>query len=523
VTAARSRHLARAAYLAVDVTGDLAGVHHLLAAAREADPRADSSLATVVAAAALHLHRDGDLDTSHRLLVEGLGSASHDGSAHDGPDHETVDDALHLLQLVCTVAGRAELWVPLLRLVARIGPRVPGTVGLRPRCPDEEVDAAAGLDRVLAAVRDLDDESDPRRIVRVAAAAAHLDRGEGCRDALRRVVEDGRSGGAVTSAIDALLILASQAYHEGRWETARNLAAEALETCTDRGYELLAATARWSLALLAAARGDAATLRTLTDQLTGWSIPRGALRLVGYAAQARTLAALGRGDFEDAYRESTALTPPGDLEPRAGRALWPTLDRVEAAVRTHRMPEARAHVAAAREAGTPSPAPRLALLTAGAAAMVAPEDRAGALYEAALALPDVERWPFDLARVRLAHGEHLRRARATTAARGQLSRALETFSELGARPWVARAGTELRAAGQDRDRTGERARAGRASLTAQERTVAGLAASGMTNRQIADRLGLSRRTVDAHLYRVFPKLDITGRAALRDALDRRSG
>jgi DNA-binding CsgD family transcriptional regulator len=61
---------------------------------------------------------------------------------------------------------------------------------------------------------------------------------------------------------------------------------------------------------------------------------------------------------------------------------------------------------------------------------------------------------------------------------------------------------------------------GRASLTAQEREVAHLAASGMSNREIADRLRLSRRTVDAHLYRAFPKLNITGRAALRDALQR---
>jgi DNA-binding NarL/FixJ family response regulator len=40
----------------------------------------------------------------------------------------------------------------------------------------------------------------------------------------------------------------------------------------------------------------------------------------------------------------------------------------------------------------------------------------------------------------------------------------------------------------------------------------------MTNKQIAERLFLSDRTVSAHLYRVFPKLGITSRAALRDAL-----
>ena len=513
----RGRRLARVAYLGADVAGDLAGVHSLLAAALGTDPRADTSLPTLVAAAAWHLHRDGDLDTSHRLLVEALTSVARGLAVHD-PD-EDVDDALHLLWTVCAVGGRAELWAPFHRIVARLGPRVPDTLELWARGPDGEVDAPAPVvDRVLAAVDGLDDERDPRRIVRVAVAAAHLDRAGSCRDALCRVVRDGRRGGAVRSGTDALVILALDAFHGGRWEVAEDLAGEALVRCTDRGHPLPAATARWCLALLAAARGDAAAVRTLTDRMTGWGVPRGARRVVAHAAQARTLAALGRGDFEDAHRESTALGPPGSGEPGGGSAFRPTLDRVEAAVRTHRAAEALAHVAAARR-GTEA-APRLALITAGSAAMAAPDDRAGALYAAALALPDVERWPFDLARIRLAHGEHLRRARATTAAREQLSRALDAFGDLGAQPWVARAATELRAAGHDRGRAGQRPPAGRASLTAQELAVAELAASGMTNRQIADRLGVSRRTVDAHLYRVFPKLRISGRAALRDALDR---
>ena len=59
---------------------------------------------------------------------------------------------------------------------------------------------------------------------------------------------------------------------------------------------------------------------------------------------------------------------------------------------------------------------------------------------------------------------------------------------------------------------------GIASLTPQEREVAQLAATGLTNREIAARLYMSPRTVSAHLYRIFPKLGIRSRAALRDAL-----
>jgi DNA-binding CsgD family transcriptional regulator len=55
-------------------------------------------------------------------------------------------------------------------------------------------------------------------------------------------------------------------------------------------------------------------------------------------------------------------------------------------------------------------------------------------------------------------------------------------------------------------------------LTPQEHEIASLAASGLSNKQIGTRLYLSPRTVSGHLYRIFPKLGISTRAALRDAL-----
>ncbi|HEV7655643.1 MAG TPA: helix-turn-helix transcriptional regulator [Mycobacteriales bacterium] len=56
------------------------------------------------------------------------------------------------------------------------------------------------------------------------------------------------------------------------------------------------------------------------------------------------------------------------------------------------------------------------------------------------------------------------------------------------------------------------------TLTPQEREIGLMAASGMSNKQIGESLFLSPRTVGTHLYRAFPKLGITSRAALRDAL-----
>ena len=57
------------------------------------------------------------------------------------------------------------------------------------------------------------------------------------------------------------------------------------------------------------------------------------------------------------------------------------------------------------------------------------------------------------------------------------------------------------------------------ALTSQELQVARLAAEGLTNKEIADRIYLSPRTVSSHLYKVFPKLRITNRNQLRRALE----
>jgi hypothetical protein len=102
-----------------------------------------------------------------------------------------------------------------------------------------------------------------------------------------------------------------------------------------------------------------------------------------------------------------------------------------------------------------------------------------------------DRWRFEMARVQLAYGERLRRARSIVEARNHLSAAFDVFHAMQAAPWVARAGTELRATG--RLRSGSAA-AGAGSLTAQEREIAILAAKGMTNKEIAARLFLSDPT-----------------------------
>jgi ATP/maltotriose-dependent transcriptional regulator MalT len=160
---------------------------------------------------------------------------------------------------------------------------------------------------------------------------------------------------------------------------------------------------------------------------------------------------------------------------------------------------------------------RKALLAGAVAALTAPDGRAGELFEDALADPGAQSWPFDLARVHLLYGERLRRSREITRSRHHLQTALTAFELLGASAWAERAAAELAATAPTRQR---RVTGHCEPLTGQELQVAELAAAGWSNKQIGVRLHMSHRTVSAHLYRIFPKLGISSRAALRDALSR---
>jgi len=329
-------------------------------------------------------------------------------------------------------------------------------------------------------------------------------------------VNDGRAGGAVTMAIQALALLGFDYYLTGQWEPLTQMTDEAVELCDTHGFGLLRWPSRAVQALHAAARGDTAATKAITDEMIRWAVPRRAVAVHTYALHARALDAIGRNDFETAFRDASAISPAGTIASHIPHAMWMVLDLVEAAVRIGRNNDAAAHVAAAQATGLPAISSRLALITAGAAATATPDDdEAAAIFQNALDMPDMDQWPFDLARVQLLFGERLRRARSTSQSRQLLTHAREVFQQLGARPWAERAASELRATGV---KTGSPSLSGAASLSPQQLEIARLAADGLTNKEIAERLFLSHRTVGTHLYQLFPKLGIASRAELRDAL-----
>ncbi|GIJ54533.1 AAA family ATPase [Virgisporangium aurantiacum] len=137
-------------------------------------------------------------------------------------------------------------------------------------------------------------------------------------------------------------------------------------------------------------------------------------------------------------------------------------------------------------------------------------------FEEALSLHECAGRPFETARTRLAYGQRLRRQRSRAEARTQLRAAWETFAALGAEGWAERAHRELRATGVELP---ARLHRGADLLTPQELQVALVVETGASNRQTAERLFVSTKTVEYHLSHVYRKLGITSRADLGAALE----
>jgi DNA-binding CsgD family transcriptional regulator len=125
---------------------------------------------------------------------------------------------------------------------------------------------------------------------------------------------------------------------------------------------------------------------------------------------------------------------------------------------------------------------------------------ASAAFERALAELDGQPFPLERARTLLCLGVVRRQAQQKRGAREALERALAIFEELGARLWAEKARSELRRISGRRAPSDE--------LTETEQRVAGLAAQGRTNKEIASELYMGVSTVEAHLSHVYRKLGV---------------
>jgi len=227
------------------------------------------------------------------------------------------------------------------------------------------------------------------------------------------------------------------------------------------------------------------------------------------------IALVASGQYDEAIvRLERAVHAVGITVARAWYHLTP-LELAEAYVRTGRRKEAEAMLrplAAGIEDG-PLVRPRIKL--ARIRALLARESEIDDAFAEAHRLLEMVPQHLEHARVELCWGEALRRAGRSEDGAIHLSHALARFEALGAAGWAIRARAELEAAtGSQRQAQPKRTDV----LTAQELRVAGHAAAGLRDREIAALFYLSPRTVESYLHAAYRKLGVSNRTQLAGVL-----
>jgi DNA-binding CsgD family transcriptional regulator len=301
----------------------------------------------------------------------------------------------------------------------------------------------------------------------------------------------------------------------GNWDVAAPAAAEASRLAREMDQLLWRAAAQALGAAVDGLRGETAQAEASAAEAEQVMRAMSANPMLALVQHARGVTALTAGRYAEAFEHLWRMFDPADIAYHPVVRSWAVGDLVEAAVHSGHHEQARA---AAQEMEALAARSQFPVLLAGlsyARPLLAQDDDAEALFLAGLDA-DLGNLALTRERLQLAYGAWLRRHRRPMESRAPLRAARDAFDALGAAPWAERARQELRASGE----TSHRHEAGaRDQLTPQELQIALLAAEGLSNKEIGERLFLSHRTVGFYLYRIFPKLGITSRAELHATLD----
>lgn len=403
---------------------------------------------------------------------------------------------------------------------------------------------------VEAADRARADEQDPRLLV-IRAYAAPVERGPTVATQLSRVAESmiddpdlGRVIGTAANAFGAFnaaaaplaasvarlriqgkLGLLARTLNQQAWSAAQRVDLGLAIPVADEAVRLTGETQQPTMhfiavaiqAMVAALQGDRDAAEAEASSAARFGAPTKASALLAMVQHARGVAALGDGANSQAYEHLRRVHNPDDPAYHSFLRAFNVADLVDAAAGGDQLDDVRPVVSELEQLALRTPSPVLFAGLSYARALLAGDDRADELFEAAAS--NTAAWPFLQARVQLAYGEWLHRRRRDADSRAPLRAARDVFDALGTIPWSNRARVQLRAAGE----TSQRRHPGPSDeLTPQELQIAQLAARGLTNREIGQMLYLSHRTISSHLYRIFPKLGITSRSELAAAVEPRS-
>ncbi|MDQ0935652.1 helix-turn-helix transcriptional regulator [Streptomyces turgidiscabies] len=380
--------------------------------------------------------------------------------------------------------------------------------------PTDATELLRGIRRRVGAPEPTTSVAEMTRILGIGGVAWHADESDLCVETFRQAYALLSAYGAMGPAAPTLTAMAAALIDTGRWveadehlERTAALAAVHKLRFVQIDVEALRATLR-------ALRGETADI-TADPAWTAVGLEE------NRATHARLLRAAGTaaataGGFDGAFRHFRSLFAEDGtplhyfLSPRS------VADFAAAAQRTGRQEEATRILAVVRAALGPRPSTRMILLMHHATALTDDPKDAEHHFRLATVNPAGDQWPLARAQARLHYAQWLRRRRRPLDARPLLTTALESFTRLGASPLAEEASAELRASGVA---TSPAKADPLAELTAQQRQIVRLAARGLRNREIAEQLMLSPRTVSSHLYNVYPKLGVSSRNQLRDLFD----
>jgi DNA-binding CsgD family transcriptional regulator/tetratricopeptide (TPR) repeat protein len=375
--------------------------------------------------------------------------------------------------------------------------------------------AAPALRRAVQAVLDLDVASDVGRWLWLtgsragAVAALEVWDADSWHLLAERHVQVARDIGALVRLQFALHFLATSHFLAGDLAAAARAIEEERSIAEATGTSPIAYTEM----TLAAWRGQEALTNELIERERREAGARGIGRMRQFATYSAAVLYNGVGRYDAALDAARRAFDHDHL----GYAPFVIPEVAEAASRTGDAALLQAAVAWMAGHTDASPSDWAAGIDARVRALASEGDAAERLYRESIDRLARTRVHVERARARLLYGEWLRREGRRVDAREQLRVARETLLSMGAEGFAERARHELLATGEKvrkrRDDT-------RDELTPQEEHIARLARDGRTNPEIGAELFLSPRTVEWHLKKVFTKLGITSRRALRDALPR---
>ncbi|MFD8820600.1 LuxR C-terminal-related transcriptional regulator, partial [Streptomyces sp. NPDC059627] len=354
---------------------------------------------------------------------------------------------------------------------------------------------------------------DPGPLIHSGIAALMLGDHTRTVTATLRAAASARARGVPGTEAQAMEFRAYADFWTGRPRAAEAAAQEALRQAHATGQDNGACHLQAALAMFAAVTGDEQACRERGAAARSHALAHGLGLPAALAQWALAFLDLTSGRFPAAAARGRALAGFGPGHGHRAIRHLATPHYVEAAVRTGDTRVARAAHADYHRWATAVRSTDDLALSARCRALLAPGAEAVQHYRAALDLHARGTRDFERARTELLFGSALRRLRQRPEARDRLHSALEAFESFGAPHCAAQARAELRALGTAlTPATGAPDPA--AVLTAQQLMVARMAAEGATNREIADRLNLSPRTIDHHLRGVFARLGIRSRIEL---------